>query len=109
MDVKTSLDQYHKVTSINPAIIQQSIEFIKNLTIEHEFRTTVVKTIVYPEDFGRIGRLLKGAKIHYLQKFQPSENILDPTFKDSALIFSDREMLEAKSILEDYVKEVIIR
>ncbi|MCK5158896.1 MAG: anaerobic ribonucleoside-triphosphate reductase activating protein [Candidatus Heimdallarchaeota archaeon] len=74
MDVKAIPEKYHlaagKKVDIKP--IKETIEIIISSNIEHEFRTTVVPTIVDPEkDLPIIAEMIKGAKRYYIQQFRP--------------------------------------
>jgi len=81
MDVKAPLDKYKSVTNsnINTNNILQSINTIINSSVDHEFRTTVVKSQLSEEDILEITSLIKGSKRYYLQKFVPSKT-LDQSF-----------------------------
>ena len=109
MDIKAPLDKYCEVvnTKIDTDLIQKNVEIILNSNVEHEFRTTLVKEQLIMDDFHRIGELVNGAQKHYLQKFTVSKAINNDFLLKSP--FSDQEMTEAKNILKDYVKEVLIR
>ena len=74
MDVKAIPEKYHLAArkKINMKTILNTIETILNSNIEHEFRTTVVPTIVDPEkDLPIIADMIKGAKRFYIQQFRP--------------------------------------
>ncbi|NHJ05310.1 MAG: anaerobic ribonucleoside-triphosphate reductase activating protein [Candidatus Heimdallarchaeota archaeon] len=74
MDVKAIPKNYHLAVGkkINLKPILQTIEIILNADIDHEFRTTVVPTIVNPEkDLLEIAEMIKGAKRFYIQQFRP--------------------------------------
>ncbi len=79
MDIKGPLDKYNKIIECMCDIkkIEASINIIKNCNIDYEFRTTVLKSQLNFEDFEKIGRLIKGAKRYYLQKFVPSKILND--------------------------------
>ena len=75
MDVKTSLDQYAKLTKTKMAKQLQnkiiaSVNLIKESGIDYEFRTTV-----YPQmtlcDLKDTAKLVKGAKQYFLKKYCP--------------------------------------
>lgn len=77
MDIKAPLEKYEEVvcSNVNIENIKESIELLKSGVIDYEFRTTVVKSQLSPDDFDKIGELLKGAKRYYLQKFIPSKTL----------------------------------
>lgn len=79
MDIKTSFEKYSQAvkTSADIAKIKESINLIFNLSIDYEFRTTVVPTLVNEEDVLKIANYIKGAKVYVLQQFFPRQ-ILDP-------------------------------
>jgi len=74
MDVKATPEKYPLAANIKVDIkkIQQTISLIIDSGVEHEFRTTVVPTIVEPEtDIPIIAEMIAGAKRYYLQQFRP--------------------------------------
>jgi len=82
MDLKTSPDHYYRLgLQGNKNRLVESIEYIKGSGINHEFRTTVSKTIVSPEDVHKMASLLKGAEHWYLTPFKPGIT-LDPSFSE---------------------------
>ena len=84
MDIKSSLDKYKYVCSIEKnkllQILQQSIDYIINSNIQYEFRTTVVPEIVEIDDIKKIVDLIKGAKKYILTQFR-SKNTLNPEWE----------------------------
>ena len=107
MDIKSSLDDYGIVAGvkIDPAIIKESVELLKNGPIEYEFRTTVVKELHNKETFEKIGELLSGADKYFLQGYIDSERVIDRRFSSYT-----REELEGfVSILGKTIKNVAIR
>jgi len=83
MDIKTSLEKYSILgyTGNDNLIenIKESISYIINSKIEHEFRTTVVPYIVEKEDILKICSLIKNCNIYYLAQFRPF-NTLDENY-----------------------------
>ena len=75
MDVKATAEKYHLAAGLKKVDmkkIKKTIEIIINSDIDHEFRTTVVPTIVDVEkDIPKIAKMIKGAKRYYLQQFRP--------------------------------------
>ncbi len=74
MDVKATPEKYPLAVNIKVDLkkIRKTISLIINSGIEHEFRTTVVPTIVEPEtDIPIIAEMITGAKRYYLQQFRP--------------------------------------
>lgn len=79
MDIKNSPKQY-SVTAGNPHIsfenVKESIEFLKNSGIPHEFRTTVVKNLHTVEDMTEIGKIVGKDEIYFIQPFRDGETVL---------------------------------
>ncbi len=92
MDIKGPLKRYPEIinTNINIENIKESIELIKNSNIKHEFRTTLVRSMLAEPDILECGRLIEGTGTYYLQKFRP-DNVLDINFK-SEKTYSDKEL-----------------
>lgn len=109
MDVKAPLETYELITSrkIDVNKIKDSIDFIKNCGIDYEFRTTVVKSQLSFDDFEKIGRLLSGSRLYFLQKFKNNSTLNLDFSKEET--YSDEEFLKIKSMLEKYIKNVGIR
>jgi len=82
MDIKAPLDIYDRLTGEQTPIsrIKESIELIARSGIAHEFRTTVVKPLLSPQDLLSIRKLIPPGSTHGLQKFRP-EHALDPAFR----------------------------
>lgn len=106
MDIKGPLDEYSQIAArpVDTDAIQESIRLIK--TIDHEFRTTIVRSQLAPEDFEAIGELVDGAKRFALQYFVPG-NTLSPNFR-SETSFTREEMDTAKQIMERHVAECVV-
>lgn len=84
MDIKTSIDKYdvmgYKGADDYKANVLNSIDYVINSGIDHEFRTTVVPDIVTVEDIEKICRLIINSKKYILAQFRPF-NALDPEFE----------------------------
>ena len=84
MDVKAVPEKYDLATKKKVDIknIKKTIKLIIESGIEHEFRTTVVPTIVDPaEDLPKIAEMIKGAQRYYIQQFRPLR-CLDKNFEE---------------------------
>jgi pyruvate formate lyase activating enzyme len=80
MDIKTSPENYYKLgLKGNNNRLLESISYIIESGIEHEFRTTVSEEIVTENDIKNLLPLLERANHWYFTPFQPG-NTLDPTF-----------------------------
>lgn len=106
MDIKTSLESYPLVgggrTEEARDRLRESIRWIKQSGIPHEFRTTVAPGIFTKEDIPRLTPLLKGAQAWYLTRFRPGIT-LDPGYSDTppyetAVLNEMKEMIEKEGI-----------
>jgi pyruvate formate lyase activating enzyme len=106
MDIKGPLEKYVQIAArpVDLEAIQTSIRLIK--TVDHEFRTTIVRSQLEPRDFEEIGYLVQGAKRFALQYFVPG-NTVSPNFRDAAS-FTSLEMDAAKRIMQQYVTECVV-
>lgn len=109
MDIKYPKVEYVK-NSMIPSVakkIEKSIKIIMDSGLDYEFRTTYVKPIHTLESAEGIGKMIKGAKIYYIQNFRPGKTI-DPSLnKENS--FTKKELEEIKAVVEKYVDEVQIR
>jgi len=113
MDVKTSLARYIPVITkmVNPDDLCESIRTIIDSGINHEFRTTCVKTIVDSQSVTEISNLISGACLYALQSVSITNNkVLHPEyFISSTLRFSALEMESFRDIAALFVNRVVIR
>lgn len=75
MDVKGPIDErYNKLSgiSVNLKKIEESIDIIKSSSIEYEFRTTIVPTLLTDQDVYDICSSLSGAKKYAVQQYVPN-------------------------------------
>lgn len=109
MDIKAPIWKYSGAvkTRVNTKNILNSINILKKSDIDFEFRTTVVKSQLLPEDFEEIGKMIEGAKKYYLQRFVPTKT-LDKSFLVQ-ITYSDEEFTSIIKILKKYVKQVELR
>ncbi len=84
MDIKAPLETYDRLSGVRAPVerIRESIELIAASGLEHEFRTTVVETLLSPEDIAAIEKLVPDGSPHELQKFVPA-NALDPGLREA--------------------------
>lgn len=84
MDVKARLsdDMYQGAVGVNLSVdkIRESIRLIIDSGVDHEFRTTVVPTLVSASDVSLIAKDLIGCRLYVLQKFH-NENAWKEPFK----------------------------
>lgn len=109
MDIKSPLETYSQTVArpVDVESIRESIRILLSSPVDYEFRTTVVKSLLSPEDLKRIGEAIRGAKSYYLQKFVPTK-ILNPQFKRK-VTYTDEEFEEFRSMMSNYVETCNIR
>ena len=85
MDIKTSFPKYSRAIGRNYPIerIQQSIELIKQSSVPHEFRTTVVRPLCELEDIRHIRNSLNTQSRYTLQPFRASDKLIRQKFNNS--------------------------
>ena len=105
MDLKAPWHKYEKVVGIkvNCSFIKKSVKLLIDNKIPHEFRTTLVPNLHKEGDIVKMGEAIKGAKAWFLQKFVPSNDLLDPEFS-KIKPYNDNKMKELAEIGQKYVK-----
>lgn len=93
MDVKAPLCRYAEIVraEVKTDAIQKSVRLILQSGIDHEFRTTMVKGDLQPEDFSAMAKLVCGAQQYALQRFLPKAALVDP-------LYSGRESLSLEEL-----------
>ena len=81
MDIKSDFEGgYEDVTGVsNPALlarVKESIELLKTLAPDYEFRTTAIAEFHSEANYAKIASIVKGAKRFFIQKFKDGENNL---------------------------------
>ena len=110
MDVKTTLENYKDLVGdlANPKKIEESINFLKQGTINYEFRTTIIDGVHTTDIIKEMAKVLEEADKLYLQKFRP-ETTLDPEFQNKKPV-SDKKMQEFVKIFEkENIHKITIR
>lgn len=108
MDIKNSQEKYATTAGRNDldlTRIKLSVDLIKDSGIDYEFRTTVVRELHSKDDMLSIAKWLKGAKAYYLQSYVDSEDVIMPIFTS----YSKDELMEIKSIMEEYLPNIHLR
>ena len=108
MDVKGPLQKYERIANVKvkTAKIRKSIELIMASGIEHEFRTTVVRSQLDNEDLIATSELLKRG-LYVLQSFVPAKS-LDHEFL-TEISYSPEEFADIQKNLESKHLRVLIR
>ena len=81
MDVKNSKETYAQTVGcvVDLAAIERSVDLLKSGVVDYEFRTTVTATFHTAESIENMAQWLTGAKRLYLQQFEDSGDLIDPT------------------------------
>ena len=109
MDVKAPLEAYERVVKapVNAKTIRESIQIIKNIAPDYEFRTTWVRELLKPEDILEIAKEIKGAKNYFLQNFVSSKTL--STEAESYTTFSEEDLEKIRPKLEKLVEKLNVR
>jgi len=109
MDVKAPLHRYGEIsgTPVDPASIKRSIDMIVTSGIDHEFRTTVVPSLLDEGDLMEIGATVAGAARLVLQRFVPT-TVLDNSLSTEET-FDDETFERLQRLLGKYVTTVSVR
>jgi pyruvate formate lyase activating enzyme len=110
MDIKCPLEKYKNITKFKGdlANIKKSVKIIMDSKLPYEFRTTVVPGIVSKEDIPKMGEIIKGARVWYLQGFKPDTDLIDKNLK-KVKPYGDKEMEEMRKIGKKFVKKCAVR
>ena len=111
MDIKTDPSLYPRFIKkeLDPDVIRSSVKLIMASGIAYEFRTTCVRPFVVAETLEAIGRLIKGCSFYVLQPFRQTR-VLDPDFFENRKAgYDEEEMIQLKSIAEQWVEKCIVR
>lgn len=110
MDVKASQEKYSKITGvkINFDNIKKSVKIIIDSKLPHEFRTTLAPGLLTKDDINKIGKIIKGAQIWYLQKFKKDTELINDKIKKNKN-FNEKEIEEMAEIGKKYAKKCEIR
>jgi pyruvate formate lyase activating enzyme len=108
MDVKGPLEKYSRIAGVDVNIqdIQRSLSLIMDSSIEHEFRTTVVRSMLDLGDLLSIAKLLKDANIYILQRFVPVKT-LNGDFLDEKTYTPEEFSIFKKEIEKDGLRVII--
>ena len=110
MDLKSSLSWHYREaagTEVDLAKIKQSIRLILGSGIDHEFRTTMVPTLIGEEEVEGMAHAIAGAKKYALQQFVP-DHTLDEKMRVLAP-YSKEKMHEFAAIAKKHVPATIVR
>jgi pyruvate formate lyase activating enzyme len=110
MDIKGPKERYPELTNskINPNLVEESVKILRTSNISHEFRTTVVRSLLKPEDIEEIGRWLDGSKAYYIQQFDNSQKMIDGTYCD-VRPYTPEELKEMLESVKDNFQKAGVR
>jgi pyruvate formate lyase activating enzyme len=98
MDIKAPFYKYDATVTkhVDVDALKESISLIKESGVDHEFRTTIVRSQLTLDDLLEIGGVVQGARRYYLQRFVPSK-LNDPSFmKEVSYSLEELEPIRAR-------------
>jgi len=109
MDIKAPLYKYTTNTErpVDAEAIRESINMLMKNKVAYEFRTTVSKFLLSPQDIIDIAKEIQGAEHYYIQKFIPTK-ILNPQLKRK-LTYTDTEYDELLQSVKPYIHHCALR
>nr|MBN2277401.1 anaerobic ribonucleoside-triphosphate reductase activating protein [candidate division Zixibacteria bacterium] len=109
IDIKAPWRDYGKIVGVRfPAErLTKSIALVMSSEVDYEFRTTVVRCFISPDDIHKIARSIRGARRYILQNFG-STKLLDETLHHEPS-YSDEELAEIAGELKQYVEYCGVR
>ncbi len=109
MDIKAPWDKYSLVAGslVNITHIKESIALLMASGIAYEFRTTIVNSLLRPEDIMNMAKMIQGAQLYILQKFVASKHVDQTYIKESS--FTEREIENLILELSHQVKRCTVR
>ena len=107
MDIKTTFGDYEDVikTKVKIDNIKESIKLLKKSSINHEFRTTIIKNVHDIDKILEMCKYLGDSEKYYLQNFEQSEYVVDKTLES----FSKEELINIQKIVGEKFPNVIVR
>ena len=109
MDIKAPFEKYEKVADrpVDVEAIKQSIDLIRNLSSDYEFRTTVCRELLEVGDVLKIAQYIKGSQKYILQNFRDCGSVLAGEGKLTP--FSKEELDAVKEKASGFLNEFKIR
>ncbi len=103
MDIKAPLSCYQEVTNTHVDIqkIKDSIALIKDSSLPHEFRTTLLKPFHGQEDIVTMAQMIQGCQNYVLQKYKPGKTLSSASQHFQP--FSDQELVNSIAMAKPYV------
>jgi pyruvate formate lyase activating enzyme len=109
MDVKAPAAKYPSIikAAVPFDLMRESIRLILESGLPYEFRTTVVASLLLPEDILKISREITGAKRYAIQRFQPVTPLNKRYLSETS--YADDVLLDIKKQLEEDIPLIVIR
>lgn len=109
LDIKAPYDKYSDVAGakVDIDLVRESLRLVIHAGIQHEFRTTVVASLLSPDDIDAMAQAIVGAKRYVLQKFQPARTLVEKFSLDQT--YSDEVFLRLGKKLEKKIPCVVVR
>jgi len=109
LDMKAPYRKYADVVNVkvDADLIRESVRLVLKSDIRHEFRTTVVASLLSAKDILEIARSIDGAQRYALQKFQPATT-LDKQYAGAGT-YSEEQFLGLKKQLKEMIPLIVIR
>jgi pyruvate formate lyase activating enzyme len=109
LDLKAPFHKYNLVAGVTVELekIKKSISCLLSSSIDYEFRTTVVPTLLEGKDILEIAKLIKVSKRYVLQQFE-RKNALDEKLR-TVLPYSVETLKSFAELAKKFVKEVKLR
>lgn len=107
MDIKGPVEDYEKFSGVKAGRIEKSIDLIMKSGVDYEFRSTVIKNWHNLDNLKKMAKMIKGAKIYYLQNYREEKPLAGDNFKGQP--FSSRELETLRNIASQFVKNTLIR
>ena len=85
--------------------IVRSVDFLKQGTVDYEFRTTVTKNFHSEQSIRQMAQWLQGAKRYYLQQFVDSGDLID----NSITGVDDKTLHNYLQIVQEYIPHAVLR
>jgi pyruvate formate lyase activating enzyme len=109
MDIKGPLKKYGQMAAakVDVSRIRKSVQLITTSGIDHEFRTTVVRSQIGLDDFVSIAKIINRARLYVLQPFVDGKT-LDSSFLSESS-YTPEEFSNLRDVLEKKGLRVIVR
>jgi pyruvate formate lyase activating enzyme len=109
IDIKTSPERYSELHSVavDPAGLIATVDLLRHVAIEVEYRTTCIPELVTRQDIDDIGDLLRGAPLWVLQQYV-AEHAMDADWQRLEK-YPPEQLREFATRAQEYVQQVQVR